>query len=54
MEMAERNMSNGDKRGIVRPAGVLEHVTRKEECTGSWEIPPLARGKARPWSASGR
>ena len=36
--MVERNMCNAVMRGIVRPAGVKGHITRKKDRVGSWDI----------------
>ena len=39
---AERHMGRTVMRGTVHPAGVEEHITRKKDRVGTWEIPRLA------------
>ena len=52
MQPVERNTDMAAKRGHARPAGVVEHITRKRIAS------ELGRSRVRPgrppWSASGR
>ena len=42
--MVERNMCNAVMRGIAVPPGSKEHITRKRDRVGTWDIPRLAVG----------